>query len=151
VIREVERFHGIALARLVRSEGSAIALAWHPRYRAAYTIGGRTAVYVKYSTSRLSPWTFGFKHAHQAEVVDLRAEFETVFVALVCGTDGVACLDEAQYELVLDDVLGASEWVRVARSRREKYAVTGSDGRKAIRIGDNEYPAKILAAVEALA
>jgi hypothetical protein len=147
VIRQVERFHGVALARLIRSEGSAVSVARHPRCRAAYTIDDRVAVYVKYSTNRLSPWAFGFKQEHQAEIADLRAEFNEVFVALVCGTDGIACLGSREYQRVLDDVLHSSEWVRVARGRREKYAVTGSDGRKAVRIGDNEYPAKVLAAV----
>lgn len=148
MIRQVEQYHGAALARLVRSEGSPpIKLQWHPRYRSAYVLDGCVAVYMKYSTNRLSPWTFGFKSGHQAEIADLRDEFDEALVALVCGTDGVACLSSAEYQRVLDDVLRASEWVRVARGPRQKYSVTGSDGRQGFRVGDNEYPAKVYAAV----
>lgn len=148
MIRQVEEYHGAALARLLRADGSpAIKLRWHPRYRSAYVLEERIAVYMKYSTNRLSPWTFVFKREHQREIATLCDEFDETFVTLVCGSNGVACLSSAEYQAVLDSGLPESEWVRVARGPRQKYAVSGSVGRRVCRIGDNEYPAKMYAAI----
>jgi hypothetical protein len=148
MIRELERYHGAALARLIRFEGSsAITLCLHDEYRSVYTLDDRVALYMKYSTSRLSPWTFGFKAEHQEELAALRDEFDDVFVTLVCGADGIACLSGSEYQRVLDDDPRDGEWVRVARSARQKYTVSGSDARSVCRIGDSEYPAKVYAAI----
>ncbi len=150
MIRELERYHGAALARLVRSEdGAAVTLCLHEDYRSVYTLDNRVALYMKYSTSRLSPWTFGFKVEHQEEIAGLRDEFDETFVTLICGTDGIACLSGSEYQRVLDDDPRNGEWIRVARSARQKYAVSGSDGRGICRIGDSEYPAKVYAAIHA--
>lgn len=148
MIRELERYHGAALARLVRSDDAlAVKLALHKDYRSVYTLEGRIALYMKYSTSRLSPWTFGFKVEHQGEIAALRDEFDDAFITLVCGTDGIACLSGSEYQRVLDDDPRSGEWIRVTRSARQKYAVSGSDARSVCRIGDNEYPAKVYAAI----
>jgi hypothetical protein len=148
MIRQVEQYHGAALARLVRAEESpAIRLRVHGEFRSAYMLDERVALYVKYSTSRLSPWTFGFKIAHQEEITALRNELDEAFVTLVCGDDGIACLSGSEYQRVLDDDPRIGEWIRVARSPRQKYAVSGSDGERVCRIGDNEYPAKVYAAI----
>jgi hypothetical protein len=148
VIRQVERYHGAALARLLRAEDSqAIELRAHRDYRSAYTLDNRLALYVKYSTSRLSPWTFAFKAEHQQEIAALLKEFADAFITLVCGTDGIACLSGSEYRQLLGDDPGSGEWIRVARGARQKYAVSGSDGRRVSRIGDNEYPAKVYTAI----
>lgn len=119
----------------------------HEDYRSVYTVNDRVALYVKYSTSRLSPWTFGFKVEYQDEIRQLRDEFADTFVTLVCGVDGIACLSGAEYQRVLDDDPRSGEWIKVSRGPRQKYAVSGSDGRTVCKIGDNEYPAKVHAAI----
>lgn len=150
MIRQVEQYHGIALARLVGGElAVTVGARSHEDYCSVYTVNDSVALYVKYSTSRLSPWTFGFKVEHQGEIRDLRARFDDIFVTLVCGLDGIACLACAEYQRVLDDDPKSGEWIKVRRGPRQKYAVSGSDGRTICKIGDNEYPAKVLGAVRA--
>jgi len=149
MIRQVEYYHGVALARLIRTDSAAaIAIRTHPASRSTYVLDERVALYVKYSTNRLSPWPFGFNVQHQSEIAELRAEFEHVFVALVCGLDGIACLDGAEYQRVLDDDPQAGEWIKVARAARQKYRITGSDDRTVYRVGNNEYPGKVYAAAD---
>lgn len=150
MIRQVEQYHGIALARLVRGElAVTVGTRSHEDYRAVYTVNDCVALYVKYSTSRLSPWTFGFRVEHQDEIRQLRAAFGEVFVTLVCGLDGIACLSSVEYQRVLDDDPRSGEWIKVSRGPRQRYAVSGSNGRIVCKIGDNEYPAKVHAAVGA--
>jgi hypothetical protein len=149
VIRRVEQYHGAAIARLIRVEESvAIKVRAHAQCRSAYVLDDRVALYVKYSTNRLSPWTFAFKIVHQEEIASLRAEFDDALVVLVCGFDGVACLSGVEYEKVLDDDPRSGEWIRVARSPRQKYSITGSDERRVCKIADNEYPAKVFRAID---
>jgi hypothetical protein len=148
VIRRAEQYHGAAIARLIRAETSvAIKVRTHAVCRSAYVLDERIALYVKYSTNRLSPWTFGFMVGHQQEIAGLRDEFEDVFVVLVCGFDGIACLSCLEYQRVLDDDPRSGEWIRVARSSRQKYSITGSDDRRVCKIGDNEFPAKVYRAI----
>jgi hypothetical protein len=148
VIRQVEQYHGASLARLVRADESpAILLRVHDECRSAYTLDEHVALYVKYSTSRLSPWAFRFNVEHQEEIAMLRDEFDEAFVTLVCGSDGIVCLSGSEYQRVLDDDPKAGEWIKVARAPREKYAISGSDDRSIFRIGDNEFPAKVYAAI----
>ena len=148
MIRQVEYYHGAALARLCReSHSPGISIRIHEDCRSAYILEERVALYLKYSTNRLSPWTFSFQVGHQEEIASLREEYHDVFVVLLCGLDGIACLTGTEYQRVLDDDPNAGEWIKAARQPRQKYSITGSDDRKVCKIGDNEYPAKIYAAI----
>jgi hypothetical protein len=148
VIGEVERHHGAALARLVRHpEAPSIEIRAHGEQRSAYVLGERIALYVKYSTSRLTPWRFAFRVEHQQEVAELRAQFEHVFIVLVCGFEGIVCLSAEEYQRVLDDDPRRGEWIKARRGPRQKYSVSGSDDREAFKIADNEYPMKVFDAI----
>lgn len=91
----------------------------------------------------MSPWNFSFAADHQAEVAGLADEFGHVFVSLICGEDGIACLAYREYKRLLDDDFRTMEWIKAVRRPREKYTLTGSDSVAAFKIGDSEYPAKI--------
>lgn len=76
-------------------------------------------------------------------MAQLARDYSAVFVVLICGSDGIACLSEAELRRV-DDDYRAMEWVKAARRSREKYSITGSDGREIFKVGDNEYPTKVI-------
>ena len=116
--------------------------------RSAYVVNEKVGLYIKYRTNRMSPWTFSFGVEHLDEISELRASFEHVFVALVCGFDGIACLTDAECAQRVGDSAHEGGWIRVERSLREKYAVTGSLDRKVRKVGDNEFPAKLLDALD---
>jgi hypothetical protein len=105
-------------------------------------------VYVKYSTNRLTPWSFVFSPKHHAELTRLDREFRVTAVTLVCGSDGLVSLTLEECWNALDDGDGLGEWVRASRAPSAKYAVTGSSGRRPLRIGDNEFPSKMLDAID---
>jgi len=145
MIGELEQNHGVLLARLVRGAEAPVEIATHSR--SAYVVGGRCGLYVKYSTSRLSPWSFSFSAVHQREIQNLSDEFQFAFVALVCGKDGIACLNARELNRVLDDDHRETEWVKASRRPREKYLITGTDDRRGFKVADSEFPAKLITAL----
>ena len=68
---------------------------------------------------------------------------EKVFIIFVCYEDGFTCLSWPELKKLLDDNLEDGEWVHIKRMRKEKYTVTGSDGKLKYKIGKNEFPEKI--------
>jgi hypothetical protein len=148
LIGELERYHGVALVRLVRgaaSHGQTPMLA--SRGRSAYVVNDRVGLYMKYSTNRLSPWAFSFSRSHQQELEALASEYETAFLVLVCGQDGVACLTRTELARILNDDYQNVEWVKASRRARQKYLITGSDNRHGFKVADSEFPSKVFAAL----
>jgi hypothetical protein len=91
----------------------------------------------------MSPWAFSFSDEHQNEIHDLSKGYQLLYVGLICGTDGIACLDHSEFRLLLDEDFRPMEWVKAVRRARQMYQLTGSDSVSTLRIGDNEFPAKI--------
>jgi hypothetical protein len=150
MIGEQERYHGVVLARIVRCPfPSGASVRVRSQGRSAYLLDECVALYVKYSTSRLSPWSFSFAEAHQAELDVLAAAFDHTLVALVCGEDGVACLTWSEFKNVLDDNYEPIEWIKVSRKARQQYTVKGSDNRRGFKVADSEFPAKVWAVLRA--
>ena len=149
MIRQVEQYHGAALARLIRHHTRVpIAIRAFEEGRSGYVLDQSVGLYIKYSTNRLSPWSFNFTDGHQREVAVLAGECPAgVFIALVCGEDGIACLSISEYHTLLDDDFEPVEWIKAVRGAREKYRLSGSDSRRPFKVGDNEYPGKVYVAL----
>ena len=145
MIKEVERYHGIALARLIRDGEAVHRIRRHSSVRSAYVLDEAVGLYVKYSTSRLSPWTFNFRVEHRNEMAELNVEVGALYVVLVCGKDGIVALDQGEVLQLLGERDDYVEWVRVDRTRNQKYGVSGSAGRLALKVADNAFPGKVLA------
>lgn len=126
------------------SDNGAVVAPWG---KSAYLISQRVGLYIKYSTNRLSPWRFSFNKRHQDQVAHLAEVCDHVFVALVCGPDGIACLSWSELTRVLDADRGRLEWIRAARRAREKYSIAGSDDRRGFKVADKDFPSKVLAVV----
>lgn len=144
MIREFEFYHGAALAKIANHNGQHVSIKSYPSpSRASYVINGNIGLYIKHSSNRMSPWTFSFADAHQDEILEMANDLEGVYIALVCGQDGIACLSFEELKNVLDSVHDRHEWIRISRKPREKYAVKGSDGKLLFKIGDNQFPSRL--------
>lgn len=136
-------FHGSALVRLV---GDPLTYGVK-RFRGnhCYLVNDRSCIYLKHSTKRLSPWQFTFLAEHLSEIVDIHGQQNALFVVLVCNDDGICCLDYREVmRLILVGNMEQPKWIRITRSPRQKYAVSGSDGRLEYKIGNSDYPRKVL-------
>lgn len=82
---------------------------------------------IKYSTNRLTPWQFVVTSDQTAELQSRSSEYDLVWLALVCGPDGVAALDWRVIEEVLPPHAEShpSFSLQVKRRRRQQYRVSG--------------------------
>lgn len=149
MIHEYEFFHGAALMGLLGSSQEPMQVLAVPGFEnSAYSINGRVGVYIKYSKKRLSPWTFTFTPKHQSTVQKLYESYGEVFILLVCNDDGVVGFNYSELRIILDDQFIGAEWIRVSRTKRKMYQVSGSDGRLSFKVGGEDYINKVFSKLD---
>jgi hypothetical protein len=136
-------FHGHALVRLVQdTQTHGIEL-----YRGnnCYLVNKKSGIYLKQSTKRISPWQFTFLSDHLNEIVSIERETKALFLVLICNNNGICCLDYQEIaQLILVGNMDQTKSIRVSRSTHEKYAVSGTDGKLKYKIGNSDFPRKVL-------
>ena len=143
-IRETDFFYGVVLFRLTEGSVPVSVAQLSCDTRGAYLVDNKAPLFIKYTSKRLSPWSFSFTREQQEEILRAKTEYGAVFVALVCGHDGICCLSFDQLKCVLDHVHEDVEWVRVSRRRKESYSVKGADGELRGKISDIDFPRVLL-------
>ncbi len=139
-----ESYHGVVLCRIIHKNQHASIKLYSSKSNSSYVVNGEIGVYVKYCTKRMSPWDFTFMKSHCDEIFQMMQNVKSFFLVLVCGSDGIACLDCNETKIVLSDSLDKPQGVHVARGHREKYRVSsGKDGKLKFKIGDNQFPGQI--------
>lgn len=129
MIAELDRYHGVVLRQLLLAHPGRVSLG-------LADLTGRKdsfcldqgAFQIKHSSKRLSPWQFTYAAENFAELAELRRSFEPVWVFLVCGQDGVVGLSVDELDSIVQPGDGGAAWVRVSRSRRSMYRVSGASG-----------------------
>ncbi len=135
-------FYGSALVRLIR-DSRTYGVKLHGGNN-CYLINDKICVYLKHCTKRMSPWSFTFMPNHMAEIASLYSQNKKLFVILICNDDGVCCLNYDELaQVIFFGNIGQTKFVKAARSPREKYTVSGSDGKLKHKIGANEFPRKV--------
>lgn len=151
MLKDYSFYHGLVFIEILNATGKPVKVQIYPTpSNSSYAINDEIGIYIKYSTKRMSPWRFSFLKEHQEEIDEMSTILSNVFVVLVCHTDGIVCLDYNELRHVLDENHSEVEWISAARSKREKYAVAGSDGNLRVKIGNSDFPRKVLQALDAV-
>ena len=128
MIAEYKLYHGSVLADLVKKASGPISIDEHSEEGrlSSYVLDGVVGIQVKHSTQRLYPWPFTFNKANLAELLALRQSYPSVYVVLVCHTDGMVCLPLEELLEILS--IGESEqaWIKVDRRKGKWYSLTGA-------------------------
>lgn len=95
---------------------------------------------IKTSSKRRTPWRYNFHKPHQEEMKRLYSNYGQVFILLIAGEDGIACLDYGSLGEVLDEKFEEQEWVSVKRKPGEYYRVAGNDGTREKGLAPNQFP-----------
>ena len=141
-MKNVDSFHGLILARIIQNQPAC--LEKYEGNNSSYIINDRIGIYMKYSSKRMSPWTFSFSKTHINEIKDMKNRFEKTSVALICGSNGICCLNYSEFGTVLSiENRSFPKWVKASRLKGEKYSVSGSDGKLRHKVGNSDFPSKI--------
>jgi len=127
MIAEYKFYHGAALVEIIDAKPGPLSIdELNENGRlSSYILNGKVGIQIKHSANRLHPWQFTFTKSNMAQLLSLRKAYPTVFVILVCHTDGMVTLTLEEIIEIL--VAGASDqaWIRVDRKKNESYSVSG--------------------------
>ena len=128
MIAEYKLYHGAVLSELVDiSEVDLVIGELQEEGRlTSYILNQRIGLHIKHSTSRPPPWQFTITKSNLLELFTLARLYRTVFVALVCGTDGIAVLSLEEVAAIVDTSASEKAWVRVDRSRGQQFSISGN-------------------------
>lgn len=146
MIGEKLRYHGVALARLVQDAGRTVSIqSLNGTSRCAYLVDDDVVIYLKYATSRLSPWRFGFSSDQRRQLDLLSVQFSAIWIVLVCGNEGVLTVPWAQVEAELAHSRETDSFsLQASRRRGEKFRLSGAS-EKPLVISENDFPTRLLA------
>lgn len=138
MITDAAKYYGAVLQYVVdRHAGGSIIKRIDPAYPGAYLVNGILPLYIKFSTSRRSPWNFNFHRSHQEMQSLLAMRHGECICVLVCGRDGIVALRHTELRAILDENFEEQESVTVRRKLNEMYQVRGRDGKLGRRVARN--------------
>jgi hypothetical protein len=146
MIKEYEIYHGSVLSRVLHAVSEDVILKALTAYgNLAYLVNQTTVLYIKYSSKRLSPWSFSFSCAHHDDILSLNKQFGRLVLALVCGKDGIVTIDFEELQHLLGSPTEKGASINCQRRRLEMYTVKGTAGELTTKIGDNHLIEKLFA------
>lgn len=132
-IKKQEFYEGAAIYLLART-GAVNAI----RYAAPFfVLNDHLFVLLKYSTKPRGPWGFTFTKDEQQALSRRGAESKT-FIALICGSDGVAAFSYEAYHAVATR-RDAPVHLACYRGHGEHYKVRGPDGSLAGKVAPSHW------------
>ena len=142
--KKFEFFHGLALVRIIHNSKNPVSISRYSDATNSSYVVHNIGLFVKHSTNRMSPWQFSFHKQHLDEILEIRGKLGKVYTILVCNDDGIVCLSFDELNQLVNSCSDKVESIRVVRGPREKYEVSGSAGKHKLKIGNSDFPEKIL-------
>lgn len=145
--KDFEFFHGAAIARLVglRDDGILVCRRDDLGF-GCYEICDDIGILVKYSTKRMTPWTFTFQANHRNTIEELRSNYNAIMLLLMCNEDGIVALDYQEAITLLSPEVCQTWTISVERKPRSMYSVGGTGGKLRGKFGDLELAKSLLQA-----
>jgi hypothetical protein len=131
MIHEFEKYHGIALRQLIieaSDEGLSLRVEDSRGRLNSFVMNDSVGLHIKHSAKRMPPWQFTFDAENCEELSSLGDHSTQIWIALVCGPDGVVCLTYDEFLAVNPKDCDATAFVRIDRDKRAMYRVRGSEG-----------------------
>ncbi|WP_146041877.1 hypothetical protein [Azospirillum argentinense] len=131
MIPDYERYHGVVIREIIVKAPSLLqigAIGGSGRV-SSFCINGKTAVHIKHCAKRLAPWRFTFTDDNRLEIGRLQSRFESVWLAFVCGVDGIVSLSISEFHDVTENRMNSARFIRIDRDRNTMYRVFGNAGK----------------------
>lgn len=130
MIGSFEQYHGAVLRELIVNAPRPLTIERRDCWGRvnSFIVNGDIGLYIKHSSKRLAPWQFTFPRESVLELDVLEAETERVWLALVCGQDGIVALNLEAFRNVNPPDCDTTCFIRIDRDRRSMYRVNGTKG-----------------------
>ncbi len=132
MIDKQEFYYGVALLRIINCDF----FDEIKKDKYGFLIRKNRYVFIKYSTKSQTPWRFHFTESEIVYIKKMRTQHK-VFIALVCGGDGICALDWVTASNLMGNDTG---WISAARKHGHQYSVAGSDKKMKAKISLKEWP-----------
>ncbi|MEK7089163.1 MAG: hypothetical protein AAB913_03475 [Patescibacteria group bacterium] len=120
MIDKLHYYHGAAIVSLLEEDGN---VSVKKKGLLGYVINNEVFVFLKYTTKARSPWKFSFDQEDVDRCLNMKSEYGTIVLGLICGGDGVCALTWDETQSLLDIRPG---WISAQRKHNESYKVIGS-------------------------
>ncbi|NTG87694.1 hypothetical protein G6L15_16195 [Agrobacterium rhizogenes] len=129
MISDASRYYGSVLHHIIeRSEETIEIQRLLGDMPGFYLLNGKLPIYIKYSTTRVGPWSFNFHISHQERQKEIFDMYGDCITAFVCARDGIVALRYSELKKVLDDEFEAQEAITIRRRHNQMYEVKGRNG-----------------------
>lgn len=142
MLDKTEYYHGAAVVRLIRDKHC---VSVRKRDNLGYVVNDRSFVLLKYTTKSRSPWGFTFDQEDVDRCVKMAEEYNSVYVGLVCASDGICALTWHEIDELLKGKAGR---IAVDRKHNKSYSVWGTAGELKRKVSVNRWPGLMFEATE---
>lgn len=127
MISDFEYYHGVVLRKIILEAGKYVSITADDKIGRVncFGINENIGLYVKHSSRRLPPWQFTFLPDHVQEIGALQNNYSTIFMALVCGIDGIATISLDEFWDLNERDGTTTPFIRVDRARNTVYWING--------------------------
>jgi hypothetical protein len=131
MIREFEQYHGVVLRDIVVRASGPITISARDEVGRinSFSLNGEVGLHIKHCSNRLAPWAYTFTSENFAEIEWLAAQVRSLWIALVCGWNGVVSLSLDEFLALTNSDDGRTRFIRIDRDRRTMYRVFGNAGK----------------------
>lgn len=156
-INKFEPFHGVVLHRLINADEKLELIikpgfSYHSYLVNESKFSGREdktiGLFIKHASKPRSPWRYTMLKNDQDELKALQTLCDSVFLLLVCGMNGVACLNYSHIKEILDSEYEDQEWISVSTRLHAEYQIKGNDGNLMRKIPRNFFPNAVISLIK---
>jgi hypothetical protein len=133
MIAKREFYHGVAVVRLLEDKRCRTVR----KAELGYVVNENVFIFLKYSTKARSPWRFTFVSAEVDQLNSRAASLGDVFVAFICGGDGICAVAWSEACRLLGSRAG---WISARRNFKQEYRVAGPTGELGGKVPVNGWP-----------
>jgi hypothetical protein len=144
MVTEQDRYIGPAILLLLDSvAGTTVSRLASPG-GAGFVVNNDCLVYLKYATSRLTPWSFSFHPSHAEYLNSAEVQkYSRRVIGLICGVDGVAGILDNELFTLLSPYIDKTTSITVSRPPRQHYHLTAGRVPLPYSISKDEFENKI--------
>ena len=131
MIREFEQYHGVVLRDLIVKSQVPLTISARDEVGRinSFSVNDDVGLHIKHCSNRLAPWAYTFTPENFAEIEWLASHVRSLWIALVCGCNGVVALNLDEFLTLTNSDDGRTRFIRIDRDRRTMYRVHGNAGK----------------------